>query len=386
MSRRPGSGRAGWQAASRAAGHPDGGCRGPSSGPASWCSIPPIRCSAARACRVRRCGRDGLRHGLCQGHHQRWVKAGPPRPGVFAATAGPWHGQRAAGQLPGRRLRFRGAAAPGLCQRHLGAWDRAGEPDIDDWLASVPPRGPAAGQAACRVSFCQRGRTRARCCAATHHRRWKALGGPDLAGFLAGWTSGPPAPTASAHDLTALPAQLRLEVQYALQCRRDERAAKTKPARSGPMVRWLAASGAVSLLDRSEQAWRNACSAPYRQDAAQPGRAADLRPPHGHHLAEGQGWDNEYPRDTWQLRRLGIDPQAVVTLQFTAIRQPWLKDLAKRWTRWRLWSGLVAGRLLPRRARHHPVRRVPAPPPGSPGPGRSAGTSWNATWPTSAAT
>ena len=27
-------------------------------------------------------------------------------------------------------------------------------------------------------------------------------------------------------------------------------------------------------------------------------------------------------------------------MQFTAISQPWLKDLAKRWTRWRLSCGL----------------------------------------------
>ena len=77
----------------------------------------------------------------------------------------------------------------------------------------------------------------------------------------------------------------------------------------------------------------------YRQDRAA-GRAADLRPPHDHHARRREGWDNEYPRDTWQLRRLGIDSQAVVTLQFTAISQPWLKDLAKRWTRWRLSCGL----------------------------------------------
>ena len=25
-------------------------------------------------------------------------------------------------------------------------------------------------------------------------------------------------------------------------------------------------------------------------------------------LAEGSGWDSEYPRDTWRLRNLGISP------------------------------------------------------------------------------
>lgn len=59
-------------------------------------------------------------------------------------------------------------------------------------------------------------------------------------------------------------------------------------------------------------------------------------------LAEGQGWENEYPRDTWRLSRLGID-SAHATLQFSGISQPWLRSLAKRWTRWRLSAGLSAG-------------------------------------------
>ena len=59
-------------------------------------------------------------------------------------------------------------------------------------------------------------------------------------------------------------------------------------------------------------------------------------------LAFGRGWDVEYPRDTWRLRNLGIsDPIAHV--RFGGIPQLWLKDLAKRWCRWRLATGLSAG-------------------------------------------
>ncbi len=58
-------------------------------------------------------------------------------------------------------------------------------------------------------------------------------------------------------------------------------------------------------------------------------------------LAEGEGgWDSEYPRDAWRLRRLGITGTGFATLQFGGISQPWLKDLAKRWTRWRISTGL----------------------------------------------
>jgi len=58
-------------------------------------------------------------------------------------------------------------------------------------------------------------------------------------------------------------------------------------------------------------------------------------------LAEGPGgWDREYPRDTWRLRRLGIDGGKYATLQFGGISQPWLREPVKRWTRWRISAGL----------------------------------------------
>jgi integrase len=289
------------------------------------------------ACRVRQCGRTARTADLCNAHHQRWVKAGRPDPDAFAATAGPWHGHAppAGCRAPGCGF---GALRRRLCQRHLGAWARAGEPGIDGWLVSVPPVTPQPGQAACQISFCPLwAHPRAVLCY-YHHRRWKGVGRPGLAGFIAGYEQ-PPGAGRERADLTALPAQLRLEVQYALQCRRDEAMMKTKPATIGSVVRWLAASGAASLLDRSEQAWRDTCR-PYATRSGQPIALLIYAYRTITTLAEGEGWDNEFPRDTWQLRRLGIDSGSVVTLQFTAISQPWLKDLAKRWTRWRLSCGL----------------------------------------------
>ena len=60
-------------------------------------------------------------------------------------------------------------------------------------------------------------------------------------------------------------------------------------------------------------------------------------------LAEGAGWDAEYPRDTWKLRRLGISGKGA-GIRFGDIPQPWLKDLAKRWARWRLSTGVPGER------------------------------------------
>jgi integrase len=53
-------------------------------------------------------------------------------------------------------------------------------------------------------------------------------------------------------------------------------------------------------------------------------------------------WDVEYDRDVWRLRKLGIDGRHRAHLRFEEIPQPWLKELAKRWARWRLTTGQVA--------------------------------------------
>ena len=228
----------------------------------------------------------------------------------------------------------------------------------------MPPTAPQPGQAACQVGFCPLwAHPRAVLCY-SHHRRWKGLGRPGLAGFIAGYEQ-PADGDRERADLTALPAQLRLEVQYALQCRRDDNMMKTRPATIGSMVRWLAASGAVSLLDRSEQAWRKACR-PYTARTGQPAALLIYAHRKVTTLAEGEGWDNEYPRDTWQLRRLGIDSRrrhlAVHRDQPAVAEGPGQAvDPVAAVMR------AVAGRLLPRRAGNHPVRRVPRRRPGQRG-------------------
>jgi hypothetical protein len=47
----------------------------------------------------------------------------------------------------------------------------------------------------------------------------------------------------------------------------------------------------------------------------------------------------EFPRDIWELRRLGLHGNAA-RLRFDRIPQPWLRELGKRWVRWRLSTGL----------------------------------------------
>ena len=137
-------------------------------------------------------------------------------------------------------------------------------------------------------------------------------------------------------QLGQLPPQLRLEMQYTLQQRRDRRVGKLAPAVVTRVVRLLAASSVTSLLDHDEDTWLTIADGTVNDSL---GRALLLYARRAvADLAETGGWEAEYPRDVWRMHRLGFDGRR--TLQFDRIAQPWLRELAKRWVRLRLSSGL----------------------------------------------
>jgi len=137
-------------------------------------------------------------------------------------------------------------------------------------------------------------------------------------------------------QLGQLPPQLRLELQYTLQQRRDRRVGKLAPSVVTRVVRLLAASSVTSLLDHNEGTWLTIADGTVNDSL---GRALLLYARRAvADLAETGGWEAEYPRDVWRMHRLGFDGHR--TLQFDRITQPWLRELAKRWVRLRLSSGL----------------------------------------------
>jgi hypothetical protein len=83
-------------------------------------------------------------------------------------------------------------------------------------------------------------------------------------------------------------------------------------------------------------------------------------------LVEGVGWDAEFPRDVWLLRRLGF-PGRDTRLRFTGIEPIWLRQLTKRWARWRLSTGIAVAtvsadiRAITMFARGQRPGRVPQP-------------------------
>ena len=109
-----------------------------------------------------------------------------------------------------------------------------------------------------------------------------------------------------------------------------------RPGRSTRSRVVLADAGASSLLEQPEE-WWTALYPPRKGRGWRPFILDARRRVEA--LAFGAGWDTEYPRDTWRLRNLGIDkPEA--TFSFAGIPQAWLRELAKRHTRWQLATGL----------------------------------------------
>jgi integrase len=302
----------------------------------------------AGSCLVPRCERPAriAGGGLCGGHYRRWLDAGKPE-GAWAMTpeaARPWLASRMPQSCQVAGCLF-AARSHGLCSRHAEAWEGAGRPAPGPWAASARPATAAPGQEPCIVDGCRlwvHPGPGANGLCYRHRARWRRAGRPDPAGFarsLAESGLAAARPGNRQADLSPLPRQLRLELQYALQLRADARAVKVDPGVLRLLVWHLAASGASSLLEQGEQAWR---------ELPPPSRAGQVLALLGHAhravtaLAEGEGWEAEYPRDTWRLRRLGIEA-SIATVQFGDISQPWLRALAKRWARWRLSSGISAG-------------------------------------------
>jgi integrase len=292
----------------------------------------------APPCRVPDCRRPARARGLCLGHHCRWRQVGRPDLGEFAAVTSHRFAREvlAACQAPGCRY---GVNGHGLCGRHLSLWRRAGGPERAGWLAALAPTpqpGPVCPVPGCelwaqpRWPFCR-----------SHGRSWISNGRPAVEDYLARFDDHPyddGVPAYEHIDLRGLPAQLRLETQYVLQRRRDEETIKTPAGTVRGVVRFLLDNQITSLLDWPEQTWMQRFPASSATKKAQ--RALLIYARRAiEDLAHGRGWDVEYPRDVWRLRNLGIDgPRA--TIDFGMIGQPWLQQLAKRWTRWRLTTGL----------------------------------------------
>jgi integrase len=287
-------------------------------------------------CLVPGCVRQPRTRGLCKGHYYQWKDEGRPDITAFAASAVPEGlGRRelAACLVPGCRY---GGVRRGLCTRHQGFWERAGKPDRAAWLAGLEPEDDP-GRPACALTYCTLwAQGRSPFCAG-HRGRWEVAGRPPLSEFTVLCESYGD----DRFDFRPLASrrQLRLELQYALQCRHDERQVKTPAGIARPVIAVVASSPVSSLLEWSLEQWGGYFDANHAARHGKNGQLAFLRYAYGRleDLGCGTGWEAEFPRDVWELRRLGVEGRK--RLRFDGIPQPWLRELAKRFARWRLSIG-----------------------------------------------
>lgn len=136
-----------------------------------------------------------------------------------------------------------------LCYTHSHAWDKAGRPAVDQWKPNVAGT-PAA---VCAIPGCMLWAELDAGWCHSHHRRWRLRGRLPAAEFIAYCASY----GEDRFDLRPLRPQLRLrlEIQYALQCRVDANRTRTTPRSIKPLLDHLSATKAASLLDRPLDDW-----------------------------------------------------------------------------------------------------------------------------------
>lgn len=292
------------------------------------------------ACKVGACERVAVLTGMCSAHHQRWVQASRPDTQAWAATAPPitrWLGEPRKCAVGSCR---RAHCELGLCHSHAARWRQDRRPDRACWVAEGGGGLPLPRTAACRFPGCGLdGEGSAGLCQ-VHRSRWVRHARPPVDAWLADCAM----VGRDRFDLRALPMPMRLEIAYAIQRRVEERRTKTRPDQLRRLLRRLPASGVDSLLDQTPDEWhaylgfsseRGSIERRFLLDAL--GYLRDV--------IDGVGWDTEYPRDVWLLRRLGY-PGRDAVLRFDGIAPAWLRALTKRWARWRLSTGTALATVL----------------------------------------
>src|SRR5260370_16641666 len=220
-----------------------------------------------------------------------------------------------------------------------------------------------AGQAVCQIAVCDLWAENGLPFCHGHGNTWNANGRPAAGEFIRGYAEIDVVPRNERIFLAGLPPQLKLEIQCARQRRADERTVKVQPFVVTQVVGFLATCPVTSLLDWPEETWRQRIGRPAPKDSNPRALLIFARRQLEDLADAGGGWDVEYGRDVWRLHNLGFEGRQ--TLRFDRIPQPWLKELAKRWARWRISTGLsleASPRPVPPVA---PFAHFPSPPPAT---------------------
>ena len=282
-----------------------------------------------------------------------------------------------------------------LCLAHVEMWRRNGEPPVDAWVrhSARALRTQRVAQA-CTVRGCKRSLVGQRLCSA-HHRRWDRAGQPDLTEFARVQTPAPAlngrcsvpecrfppigkwgfcdahaqryrnaryarpeltpedylahlteAQKASAprYDMRGLPQVVQLEMQLALQLRQQARKGQMQPLTFGQVVRWLDDEDARSVLEHGEAWWVNSAKLRWPTRRLQANPLAWLRYVRQCSMAlrEEHSGEEVWRWDTWPTDRIDVDGrwahQPARRIYFAEIDPMWLREMVKRWARWRITS------------------------------------------------
>jgi integrase len=280
-----------------------------------------------------------------------------------------------------------------VCLSHVEMWRRDGQPPIDAWVRhAARARRARDSPRRCGAGDCPRAAVSRGLCAAHDHRYVRAGRPADRAAFAAAACAVPvgsercrlrscgfpnvgqegfcdahqqrfreararrPGLTADAYDehLTAagvigaprfdmrgLPEVVALELQHALQCRQRSARARMGPAIFGQVTRWISDLGVASVLERSEAFWASSAVERFGPKVrANPlgwlryvrHQALDLR--------DRAAGSDPWALDTWSVDQLDVDGryahQPNRRIYFSEIDPRWLRELVKRWARWRI--------------------------------------------------
>ncbi len=292
------------------------------------------------SCTVPACERIAVVTGMCTAHHQRWAAAGRPDAGTWAASAAPvrrWLTEPPRCAVTSCR---RARCEYTMCHSHVARWVNAGRPDRAAWIAAGGGGGPLPRTPVCRFHECGLDSEGDAGLCQVHRARWTRNGRPPVEAWLTDCAMF----GLDRFDLQALPMPMRLEIAYAIQCRVDARRTRTRPDQVRALIGKLPASGVSSLLDRTAEDWNASLGFSSVHGDSERRFLLDAIG-YLQDLADGAGWDSEYPRDVWLLRRLGY-PGRDAVLRFDQIEHAWLRELTKRWTRWRLSTGTALSTVL----------------------------------------
>ena len=147
---------------------------------------------------------------------------------------------------------------------------------------------------------------------------------------------------AGAYVLRPVDGMARLELQYLLQHEADA-ARQVNPRRFNDLVGLVASEPVPSLLSRQEDQWRRVAEATARRYA---GLGVLATYAHERLCELRDGAVDPWAPDRWRMARLPLSADyahdKTRSLDFGAIRRGWLRELLKRWARYRLQSGTMA--------------------------------------------